>query len=198
MSAAAGDEFLFGYGSLISLESAGRTMGRWPDPGEITLTRLRGFRRRWSFVTDSVLTQDPSVRLRSVFLDLVEDAGAASNGTLLRVSPAEWDRLDRRELGYERIEVSAGIENAAGRVFTYVSLLTHRVGHEGTPDGELCIGANYVRIVETGLRTWGETFDEEFRPSAFPLPYRVEERDLRFADPDQEDAARRAGEADRS
>lgn len=191
------DEFLFGYGSLISLESAGRTLGRVPDRAEVRLVRLRGFRRGWTFVTDSVLTEDPSVIRRTVFLDLVPAPDAACNGTLLRVDPAQWERLDRRETGYERIDVSAGIEGAPGRVFTYRSLPTHRVTGPGAADDALCIGANYVRILEAGLATWGEAFAREFRPSVFPLPFPVEERPLLFADPAQEEAARRAGEADR-
>jgi len=123
--------WVFGYGSLVSPASAARTIGRRVVPGiDAAPAELRGYLRRWNYGS---LTQRGTwsrdgdlVRGLVVALGLEPDADATCAGVVLRVDADELARLDQREAGYDRTDVTAlvGVEApdafVDGRVVTYV------------------------------------------------------------------------------
>ena len=108
---------VFGYGSL-----AGGAGGR--------PARLRGYRRVWGVAMDnrvdipgyrSYRRPDDGSRpaVHVAFLDIVEDPGGAVDGVLIAVDDGRLAELDERERNYDRIDVSAAVAGAPGRVWTY-------------------------------------------------------------------------------
>ena len=100
---------LFAYGSLVSPESAEHTLGR-PVEASAPL-RLAGWRRRWSTMRDNHATEKTFARrsdgslpghVLGLNLEPSEDPEEAPNGVLLELSEAELERLDVRELRYDR------------------------------------------------------------------------------------------------
>src|SRR3954454_4407971 len=106
---------VFAYGSLVDPASAGRTLGR--ELAAPLPARLEGWSRRWTLLRDNLrsektFTIDPGGEVPPWVLGLnIEAHGShedGPNGALIELSAAELDRLDLREIRYDRIDVTAG------------------------------------------------------------------------------------------
>ena len=99
---------LFVYGSLVSPESATHTLGR-PVEASAPL-RLPGWRRRWSTMRDNHASEKTFARsdgslpghVLGLNIEPCDDPAEAPNGVLLELGEEELERLDVRELRYER------------------------------------------------------------------------------------------------
>lgn len=151
---------LFGYGSLVLPESAAMTLGR--DPGELRPVRLRGWRRRFSQRRDNLTCEktfecDGGRRPEWVLgLNLEEGEGDAGpvNGVVIELTEAELDRLDIREIRYDRVDVSGSVDgdDLPGRIVTYTAKEFH---FAPVPPEDAVILATYARAVERGFETLG-------------------------------------------
>ena len=104
--------WVFGYGSLVSPESFGRTLGRELRPGiDFFEAELAGFGRRWNYgVMHSVgVWTDPhgvEHERTIVALGVVECDTETVNGVVGYVELDELTDLDRRERHYDRVDVA--------------------------------------------------------------------------------------------
>jgi hypothetical protein len=165
---------VFGYGSLVNVASLSATLGR---PAEIAASaRLSGWRRSWGLARDNEAAEktfelvDGSRPRFCLGLDLAPDDDApAPNGALVAVSDDELDRLDLREIRYERVDVSEGIATDArfDRVVTYRARHQHRC--ETPPDGSVVIAA-YLEAVEQAFDRLGPGELDLFRETTGPPP----------------------------
>jgi hypothetical protein len=154
---------LFAYGSLVSLESASRTLVR---PVEIAArARLLGWRRRWSACRDNRAVEktfsrpDGSVPGFCLGLNVepVSDGDQPGpNGALLELSAGELERLDLREMRYDRLEVTERVAAAdqlgLDRVFVYAAKPAH---YAPAPPAGAVIIAPYLRAVEAAFAALG-------------------------------------------
>lgn len=107
--------WIFGYGSLVSPESFGRTLGRPLRPGvDFFGAELAGFGRRWNYgVMHSVgvWTDDGGHQHERtiVALGVVPSAAETVNGVIGWVTHDELGPLDHRERVYDRVDVTAAI-----------------------------------------------------------------------------------------
>ena len=152
---------VFGYGSLADPASAARTLGRPVAPPQVG--RLPGWRRRWSLARDNLRVEKTFAvavgDLPPWILGLniepgAEPGGAAPNGVLVEVSEPELDRLDLREMRYDRLDVTDQVEGASGfdRVVTYVG--KPEVHFPRPPDGAVVM-RSYVEVVERAFDALG-------------------------------------------
>jgi hypothetical protein len=169
---------VFAYGSLVNPISFERTLGRRPAapiPG-----RLRGWRRRWSGLRDNLASEKTFARRESgelprwvIGLNLERDEDTdpelAPNGALIEISEGELQRLDVRELRYNRIEVSDLV--AGGERFDRIVTYTARSEHFAArpPDGAVAM-APYLRAIETAFNALGEDQWELFLKTTGPPP----------------------------
>ena len=120
---------LFGYGSLVLPESAEMTLGR-PVP-EARPARLRGWKRRFSQGRDN-LTCEKTFEIEGghrpewilgLNVEHGEDPAGPVNGVVIAVTEAELDRLDIREIRYDRVDVSGLVDGEAlpERIVTYTA-----------------------------------------------------------------------------
>ena len=171
---------LFAYGSLVSVASAERTLARPVEPA--ALTRLEGWRRRWSQVRDNRATEKTfahaesgAVPPRCLGLNLEPDAtGMGPNGVLIAVSGAELQRLALREVRYDGVDVTDAVGDASGfeRVVTFTA---KRENFAATPPPDAVILAPYVRAVEAAFASLGAGQLELFRETTGPTPVDVVE-----------------------
>jgi cation transport regulator ChaC len=158
---------VFGYGSLVLPDNAALTLGRPVPPPEPAT--LRGWRRRWSLCRDNrssekTFAREPGGELPPFMLGLnlerVGDSALAPNGALLALSEEELERLDRRELRYDRVEVTeeAG-DHGFDTVFTYTAKERHFAPHP--PPGAVAM-ASYIRTLERGFNLLGDDQWERF------------------------------------
>ena len=154
---------VFAYGSLVNPESFARTLGR--EPAEVVPVRLPGWRRRWSIHRDNLAHEKTFAREGGgevppwvVGLNLERDEigeGAAPNGALIEISEGELERLDVRELRYDRVDVSGAVAGRAGfdRVVSYTAKREHFTAEP--PQGAVAM-APYVRAIEAAFNALGD------------------------------------------
>src|SRR5690348_14194361 len=93
---------LFGYGSLISIASLERTLGRSYD-GPYLPCVLQGWRRSWNVSMPNQNTfyaETPQGRMwpeQIIYLNIREAGGGQVNGMLFVVDHNELEAFDRRE-----------------------------------------------------------------------------------------------------
>jgi hypothetical protein len=173
---------VFGYGSLVDAASLSATIGRPVDIAGVA--HLHGWRRSWGLARDNEAAEktfelaDGSRPRYCLGLDLAPDEHApAPNGALVEVTGAELDRLDVREIRYERVDVTAQIEadDNFERVITYRARPEHRC--ETPPDGSVLI-ATYLEAVERAFDALGADELDRFRETTGPPPVEVVEATL--------------------
>jgi hypothetical protein len=167
---------IFAYGSLASLASAERTLGR--PVHHLGLVRLPGWRRRWSQVRDNLRTEktfaradDGTVPPCCVGLNVERATGAGPNGVLFEVSEAELERLALREIRYDPVEVTGQLAGEAARALDRVITFTAKPeNHAEVPPSGAVILASYARAVEAAFRSLGRKQLELFRQTTDPPP----------------------------
>lgn len=176
---------VFAYGSLVSAASAAATLGRpprasWPA-GEAVAARLSGWRRRFSVIRDNracektfALDADGSLpgHLLGLNIEPTGSPGDLVNGLLIAVSAAELDRLDRREIRYDRREVAAAIEppTAGERFPTVLTYVAKPAQHAPAPPAGAVILRSYIDAVEAAFDALGPGQLAEFRRTTGPVP----------------------------
>lgn len=151
---------VFGYGSLVSRASIAETLGH-EAPRPIP-ARLAGWRRRWSIYRHNLATEkvferkdgEPFEHVVGLNLERAPEAAEAEwpNGALLELTEAELERLDLREVRYDRVEVTEGVRLAHAsstkdfhgfnQVFAFTAKPNHYASE--TPPQAIVI-ASYVR-----------------------------------------------------
>lgn len=169
---------VFAYGSLVSPQSFEQTLGR--RPAELHPSRLSGWRRRWSVVRDNLSAEKTFARDSGgelprwvVGLNIEPDAGVdpemAPNGAVIEIAETELERLDLREMRYQRVDVTAAIDDAAG--FDQVIAYTARPQHFAPdPPADAVRMAPYLRALEAAFGTLGEGQWELFERTTEPHP----------------------------
>src|SRR5882724_10502450 len=155
---------VFAYGSLVNPTSFERTLGR--EPAAPLPARLSGWQRRWSIVRDNLASEKTFARHPSgelprwvigLNLEPDEEAGEelAPNGALIEISEAELERLDVRELRYDRVDVTGAVPDREGfdRIVAYTAKGEHFTAEP--PDGAVAM-APYLRAVEAAFNALGE------------------------------------------
>lgn len=167
-------QLLFGYGSLINLESASRTVQRKLTREDINAGILEGYERNWT-LWDDVTASTLEKQVRGVFLNLAPLQNAFCNGVMFEISDEELAYFVSREKNYNCVDVTNLITRteriiAAGyRVVTFVGKAEHIV--TAATDGYFVFD-RYLDIVNTGVHAMGNEFINVFnnttRPNIFP------------------------------
>jgi cation transport regulator ChaC len=159
-----GHSLLFGYGSLLSIRSLERTLGRTYD-GPFLPCTITGWRRSWDAAMSNDIyftdTEDgPMYPENILYLNIRRDSGTRLNGVVFMVDEAELANFDKRESIYDRVEISRELNPIVtnGPAFVYVCKPEHQLSEVGSPR-QGAIRASYIDIVQTGL----SAFDDEFR-----------------------------------
>ena len=178
---------LVAYGSLVDPVSAALTLGRGVE--EVWAARLPGYRRRFSQARDNRSCEKTFARaddgsippfVLGLNLEPARDEEGAPNGTLIEVSETELERLDVRELRYDRTALDAGaVESDAapafGHLVTYVAKPAHRAPEP--PPGAVIL-ASYASTVESAFAALGESERALYLETTLPYPVEVIEGEL--------------------
>jgi hypothetical protein len=151
---------LFGYGSLVLPESASMTLER--PVGEMRPARLREWKRRFSQRRDNLTCEktfecDGGRRpewILGLNVEEGEDDAGPVNGVVIELRDAELDRLDIREIRYDRIEVTGLVDgdDLPDRIVTYKAKPFHFAPE---PPEDSVILASYAAAVEKGFEGLG-------------------------------------------
>lgn len=178
---------VFGYGSLVSRTSVAETLGH--DAAPPLPARLAGWRRRWSLVRDNARAEKGFEPIKGdgfdycLGLNLERAPDAADdewpNGALVEITEAELERLDLRELRYDRVEVTADVrceeEPGFTAVFAYTAKAENFAAH---PPPRAVVLASYLRACEAAFEELGSDALAAFARTTEPLPVEVVEARL--------------------
>lgn len=170
---------VFGYGSLVDRHSASETLGR--EVATIWPARLPGHRRRFSQARDNERAEKTFARadggsvptwILGLNLEPCEDPARAPNGGLIEVAEAELERLDVREIRYDRHEVGEAIEAEPGapdfdRVLTYTAKPENLAPR---PPAGAVILRSYADAVEAAFDAFGPGQATAYRRTTLPYP----------------------------
>lgn len=177
---------MFGYGSLVELIESLVEDGQVfpPAPG-----RLHGFRRLWGAAMNNWEAGDAAKhfvdpgsglkpRVRVAYLDIEEKTGSTVNGLAIPADAARLAELDRREVNYLRVDVTAAFEPAIEhRVFAYVGTDAARErSREEVPDAPVYVSRQYLRRIRRAFAALGPDELAEYERTTEPPPF--PERDL--------------------
>lgn len=171
--------YVFAYGSLLQPDSAAKTLGRPVELADYVPVRVQGWTRTWT-VADRVRCTGDGREHLARFLDLAPGDGASVAGALIRVTPDELRRLQRRERNYRMEEITADCRVVHGRplaeggrrhtrIVTFVGLPAHRVG-----DGVGVVPQRYLALLERAAQFHGAWLAEEFARTPPPALPRLE------------------------
>jgi cation transport regulator ChaC len=176
---------VFGYGSLVSAVSAAETLGR--PVQRLVPARLVGWRRRWTLCRDNLTSEktfalaDGTVPPYVLGLNLERDSECAgANGVLIELSEDEAQRLDIREIRYDRVDVTADVRLPDANpgfdsVFTYTAR-SDRYAAEAP--ARAVVMATYLSAVEAAFAALGPAELGRFRETTDPLPVEAVEATL--------------------
>jgi len=171
---------VFGYGSLVSRESIAQTLGRKaPEP---VPARLAGWRRRWSIYRRNTAHEkvfervdgEPFEHVVGLNIERAPDAieDEWPNGALMALTREDLERLDRREVRYDRVEVTAEVR-AGDHGFDRVYAFTAKASHFApTAPADAIIIASYVEACRVAFDELGPGAWEMFKATTgeFPAP----------------------------
>jgi cation transport regulator ChaC len=175
---------VFGYGSLVSRASIAATLGHDATPP--VAARLAGWRRTWTLVRDNARSEkgfaplegDPFDFCLGLNLERAPDAAEDEwpNGALIELTEAELDRLDLRELRYDRVEVTADVRSDREPPFdTVVTYLAKPENHAPHPPPRSVVLASYLRACEAAFDELGPDELVTFARTTGPAPVPVVE-----------------------
>ncbi len=181
LAIAVDDLAVFAYASLVDPESAAMTLGHAVEPAG--LARLRGWRRRWTTCRDNLRSEKtfalPDGSSPSHCLGLnIEPAHADAegpNGALIAVTPAELERLDLREVRYDRIEVTSAVDPLPPGIAGVFAYRAKPERHAPVPPRGAVIIAAYARAVEAAFAALGQGALELYRRTTEAPPAPVVE-----------------------
>jgi len=162
--------YLFGYGSLINPKSIKRTLGREIKAEDLIEALIHDYVRKWQLVDWVMFGENNLGRpIPAIFLDLMRQVGAKTNGILIPISEEELNKMDKRERNYDRVNVSNLIKpNMSEYIYTYFGKKEHT-----SPPKESCVLIEYEKIIDEGFNFWSKAFKQHYYESSishqFPL-----------------------------
>ena len=185
---APGEHAIFGYGSLLSIASLERTLGRsYRRP--FIICSVDGWRRRWNVAMPNELFSYQEADgwvtpERIVYLNVERQADARVNGVLFVVDAAELERFDKREWIYERVDVTSaltGVTVDGGAAWIYCGKPEY-VRNDLSSPRTAAIRATYLQIIDNGHRGLGSEFVRDYDRSTDPVPKALVVADVRRDD----------------
>ena len=171
---------VFAYGSLVSLASAERTLGRPVESAGPA--RLAGWRRSWSQARDNLRSEktfarpDGTTPSHCLGLNVERRPGPGPNGGLIEITEEELERLGLREIRYDPVDVTAEIAAVEPPAFDRVVTFTAKTeNYAQTPPPGSVILASYARAVEAAFESLGPGQLDLFRETTDPHPVEVVE-----------------------
>jgi hypothetical protein len=170
-----GQAALVGYGSLLSLPSLERTLGR-TYTGPFLPCIVRGWRRTWDAAMPNRTFHEerpggPMTPETILYLNVRRDPLTDLPAILFVVGPQELEAYDRRESIYDRVDVTGevNVKTEGGRAYIYVCRPEYCLsGVDSAEKG--AVRAEYLRIVENGLAELGEDFRQRYMASTDAVP----------------------------
>ncbi|WP_028522666.1 hypothetical protein [Runella limosa] len=156
--------YIFGYGSLVNLVSASRTLKRDLSNKDVYIAKLNQYQRNW-FLWDNVYSEQLQNQVKGVFLNISYSKNDYLNGLIFEISDEELDYFKLREKNYNCVNVTELVEIENFNLNEKCKILTFAGKKDYLLDVDFenaYIFERYIEIVHTGVAQFGKVFQEEF------------------------------------
>ena len=180
--------YLFGFGSLININSAQKSFQRVLKQEDLIPVQIKGFQRVWNALESVKFDKDLA---NGVFLNIEKNPQNTLYGVVIKITAQELEVLKLREKNYSCINIS--FKNVLNRDFDsdLIAFMTINKEKIAKKDDENCfIPSKYIDILNEGLKNYDEFFVNDFKKCLENLPFSLKEGNYTFSDPIQNSAAR--------
>ena len=174
-----GETAVVGYGSLLSVQSIGKTLGREYN-GPFVACHIEGWCRSWdvSMPNQAFYYEEDGVRIypeKILYLNVRLEPRALMNCVVFVLNSDELGAMDHREWIYNRHVVTGslrGVRVEGGDAIMYVAREKHIVRGAKRPR-DAAVRASYLQIVEHSLQKVDPVFRAEYEHTTDPVPERL-------------------------
>jgi pimeloyl-ACP methyl ester carboxylesterase len=183
-----GEHAVFAYGSLLSIASLERTLGR-SYRGPFAVCSIDGWCRRWNVAMPndvfSFRDNDGWVTPKRIFyLNVERQTGIRVSGILFVVNSHDLERFDTREWIYDRVDITTALQGVrvdGGTAWVYCGKPEYVSAHPASPQ----LGAvrrTYLQILADAHQALGGDFVRAYEESTDPVPESLVIDDVRRDD----------------
>jgi hypothetical protein len=180
--------YLFGFGSLININSAQKSFQRVLKQEDLIPVQIKGFQRVWNALESVKFDED---LVNGVFLNIEKNPQNTLYGVVIKITAQELEVLKLREKNYSCINIS--FKDVLNRDFDsdLIAFMTINKEKIAKKDDENCfIPSKYIDILNEGLKNYDEFFVNDFKKCLENLPFSLKEGNYTFSDPIQNSAVR--------
>jgi len=177
--------YIFGYGSLVNIESAQKSFDRELKTSDFIEVTVTGFEKVWNSI-EYITFENESNSSNGVFLNLQKNTKTSTNGILLKISDEEFEFLKLREKNYSCIEISHDDITpfkTKEKIYTFITTNKDKIATQTTPN--CFIPQKYIQLLEKNLSNYTQKFQEQFKISYNNYPFKIKNGTYKFIDPIQ-------------
>jgi hypothetical protein len=182
--------YLFGFGSLINLQSAQKSFKRVLSQNDLIPVKVIGYKRVWNSIENIKFEDNKEVN--GVFLNLEKDENAFVNGVIVKINQSEFEILKLREKNYSQIKIKANDildYDLDEDVIAFMTTNDQKIAKIG--DRTCFIPSLYIDILTNAFVNYSEDFVLEYKKSLEKLPFALKKGPYSFSDPIQNNIARK-------
>ncbi|RXJ86742.1 gamma-glutamylcyclotransferase [Arcobacter sp. CECT 8985] len=177
--------YLFGYGSLINLNSAQKSFKRKISYEDLIPVKIKGIKKVWNAI--ETVDYEDQKEVNTVFLNLQKDENSYANGAVIKITKEELELLKLREKNYSNILIDKSnvIDKKLDEdIITFMTINEEKIAKPG--DTNCVIAAKYLDILKDSFENYDEQFVNEYKAQTLEnLPYYVKKGTYKFSDPVQ-------------
>ena len=179
--------YLFGFGSLININSAQKSFQRVLKQEDLIPVQIKGFQRVWNALESIKFDEEP---VDGVFLNIEKSPQNTLSGVVIKITAQELEILKLREKNYSCINIS--FKDVLNREFdsdliAFMTTNEEKIAKQN--DKNSFIPLKYIDILNEGLKNYDESFVNNFKICLQNMPFPIKEGTYTFSDPIQHNAA---------
>ena len=179
--------YLFGFGSLININSAQKSFQRVLKQEDLIPVQIKGYERVWNALESIEFDNVPT---NGVFLNIKKSVNKSIYGVIIKITQEELEVLKLREKNYSCITISSNnILNKDFKDDLIAFMTTNEEKIAKQNDKNSFIPLKYIDILNEGLKNYDESFVNNFKTCLQNLPFSIKEGIYTFSDPIQHNAA---------
>lgn len=182
--------YLFGYGSLINLNSAQKSFKREISYEDLIPVKIKGLKKVWNAI--ETVDFDDKKEISTVFLNLQKDENSYANGVVIKITKEELELLKLREKNYSNIVINkedVTNVNLDEDIITFMTTNEEKIAKKG--DENCVIASKYIDILTNSFENYDEEFVKEYKQQTLSdFPFELKEGTYKFSDPVQNKLAK--------
>lgn len=180
--------YLFGYGSLINIQSAQKSFKRELKQENLIPICIKGYEKVWNSI-ESIKFDEENVK--GIFLNLKENSNSSTCGVVIKITEEEFELLKLREKNYSQIIIKASNADIPlnSDIVAFMTTNDEKLAKKG--DENCFIPAKYIEILTSSFPSYSTEFVNKYKECLKDYPFSLKEGTYTFCDPIQNKFAKK-------